>query len=107
MGQEFVQGRIEQADADRQPLHDLEQSMKVGAAASAKAAPAPQPGPRGVGKDHLAHQGQAVILEEHVLGPAQADPLRRKSRAMRASAGVSALARMPMSRAHRPNPEAW
>ena len=76
MRQELVQGRVEQADADRQALHDLEQLDEI------LALHRQQPRQRRrtvlgrVGKDHLAHHDQAVFLEEHVLGPAQTDPLR-------------------------------
>jgi hypothetical protein len=48
-----------------------------------------------VGQDHLADGDDAVALEEHVLGAAQADALAPNLRAWAASAGVSALVRMP------------
>ena len=38
---------------------------------------------RGI-QDHAPNRGEAVLLEEHVLGPAQADPLRaERARALR------------------------
>jgi hypothetical protein len=47
-----------------------------------------------VGQDHLAHGGDAVALEEHVLGAAQADALGAElAGPLGASAGVSALVR--------------
>ncbi len=74
MRQELVQGRVEQPDGHRQPGHDLEQSsMKswrcIGRIlASAWRRPSPV-----VGQDHLAHRDDALGIEEHVLGAAQAD----------------------------------
>ena len=46
-----------------------------------------------VGEDHLAHGADAVLVEEHVLGAAQADAFGAEPTATRASFGVSALAR--------------
>ena len=70
-----MQRRIEQADGDRQAGHDLEQLDEIvalhrqdlgqrGAAAASLR-----------GEDHLAHRDDAVGLEEHVLGAAEADAL--------------------------------
>ena len=47
----------------------------------------------GLRQDHRAHRLDPVLAEEHVLGPAEPDPLRAEFAARRASAGVSALAR--------------
>ena len=71
--QEFVQRRVEQADGHRQPGHDGEQLAEIlplerqqtrqrGAAAGF-----------GVGDDHLADRQDALRVEEHVLGAAEAD----------------------------------
>ena len=57
-----------------------------------------------VREDHLAHRGDALALEEHVLRAAQADALGAELRAFRASAGVSALVRTLRLRARRPSP---
>ena len=47
-----------------------------------------------VGEDHLAHARDPLLVEEHVLGAAEADALGAEARARRAaSSGVSALAR--------------
>ena len=47
-----------------------------------------------VGEDHLAHGGDALLVEEHVLGAAEADALGAEGlRRSAASSGVSALAR--------------
>jgi hypothetical protein len=51
-----------------------------------------------VGQDHLAHGDDAVALEEHVLGAAEADALGAELAAVLASSGVSALARTFMRR---------
>jgi hypothetical protein len=50
------------------------------------------------GQDHLHHVGQAVLGEEHVLGPAEADARAPKAKATLASRGMSALARTPSRR---------
>ena len=73
MRQEFMQRRIEQADRHRQARHDLEQFREIAALHRQ------QLGERGatallvVGEDHLAHRDDAVAVEEHVLGAAEAD----------------------------------
>ena len=73
--QELVQRRIEQPHGDGQPGHDLEQLLEIGALhrqdlGERGAAPG------GVfGEDHLAHGEDALGVEEHVLGAAQADAL--------------------------------
>ena len=74
--QELMQRRIEEPDRHRQAGHRLEDRLEVallhrqqlveGGAASFLVH----------GKDHLAHDGQPVVGHEHVLGPAEADPLR-------------------------------
>ena len=57
--------------------------------ASARSRPA-----RVVGEDHLAHRVDAVALEEHVLGAAEADALGAElARDLARRRGVSALAR--------------
>ena len=70
-----MQRRVEQADRDRQPAHDLEQFGEVLALHRQKL------GERGaasllvVGEDHLAHRHDPLAVEEHVLGAAEADAL--------------------------------
>ena len=46
-----------------------------------------------VGEDHLAHGDDALALEEHVLGAAQADAFGAELAGLRRRAGVSALVR--------------
>ncbi len=96
--QELVQRRVDQADHDRQAIHrpeepgeviglqDLElcqgrveggdRLAVVGGQLVAGVAPMlGLGGPSGV-EDHALHGRQPLLLEEHVLGPAQADALR-------------------------------
>ena len=72
--QEFVQRRIEETDGRRQAFQFLEDADEI--RPSGKAAIWPAPSSRSseiVGQNHLAHGVNAVALEEHVLGAAQAD----------------------------------
>ena len=71
--QELVQRRVEQADGYRQAGHDLEQLDEVGPLHRQDLGQRPGPALGVVGQDHLLHGDDAVGLEEHVLGPAQAD----------------------------------
>ena len=70
-----MQRRIEQPDRHRQALHDLEQLDKI------RALHRQQLGECGaarflvIGKDHLAHRANAILVEEHVLGTAKPDAL--------------------------------
>ena len=73
--QEFVQRRIEQADGDRQAGHDLEQLDEVLALHRLDLGQRRAAALLVVGQDHLAHGHDAVALEEHVLGAAEADAL--------------------------------
>ena len=72
-GQKLVQGRVQQANGDRAASHGREQTPKV------VALKGQQPGERGAtfagvgGENHLAHDVDAAVVEEHVLGAAQAD----------------------------------
>ena len=75
MGQKLMQGRIEQADADRQAGHDLEQLHKVRPLHRQKPRQRGGAVMRGVGKDHLAHHDQTIFVKEHVFRAAQADAL--------------------------------
>ena len=73
--QEFVQRRVEQANGHRPLAHDLEQRGEIAALHRQEL------GKRGtarlfvVGEDHLAHRLDAALVEEHVLGAAEADAL--------------------------------
>ena len=78
MRQELMKRRIEQADRDGQPPHDLEQLDEVlalhGQNLRQRGAPAVFVGSH----DHLAHRHDAGRVEEHVLGTAKADTFRSK-----------------------------
>ena len=76
MRQELVQRRIEQADRDRQAAHDREQLDEVLALHRQQLGQRRAAARLVVGEDHLAHRDDAVALEEHVLGAAQADAFR-------------------------------
>ncbi len=73
--EEFMQRRIEQADRARTRPHDLEDRLEIGALERQqlveRAAAAGLVG----SQDHRPHHGDALGVEEHVLGAAQADPL--------------------------------
>ena len=75
LGQEFVQGRIEKADADRQARHDVEERDEIGALHRQEPVERDLAVLGRVGKDHLTHHGQAVFVKEHVFGAAKADAL--------------------------------
>ena len=70
-----MQRRVEQADRHRQPGHDLEQRLEVGALHGQDLGQRPAPAGLVVGADHLAHGEDAALIEEHVLGAAQPDAL--------------------------------
>ena len=74
-GQELVQRRVEQADGDRQAVHGLEDLDEVGLLRHAQLLEGGLLLLGRVGQDHAAHDRQAVLAEEHVLGAAQADAL--------------------------------
>ena len=75
VGQKFMQGRIDQANDNRQPIHGPKESGKV------LPLERQQPGQgfpafvRAVGHDHFLEKRQPVGFKEHVLRPAQPDAL--------------------------------
>ena len=73
MRQEFVQRRVEEADRGRQALQRLEDADEIVALIGQQFRQRLFAGLEVVGQDHLAHGVDAVALEEHVLGAAQAD----------------------------------
>ena len=74
--QELVQRRIEQPDRHRQPRHHLEDRLEVGLLKRQQPVERRTP-PRLVGgEDHLLHDRQPLVAEEHVLGAAEPDSLR-------------------------------
>ena len=82
-----MQRRIEQPDRDRQALHDLEQFGEVAALHRQQLGERRAAALLVVGEDHLAHRADAVGIEEHVLGAAEADAfgaeLERDARVVR------------------------
>ena len=74
-GEELVQRRVEQPDRHRQPGHRLEDALEV--ALLERQQPVERRAARRlvVREDHLLDDGQALLAEEHVLGPAEPDPL--------------------------------
>ena len=70
-----MQRRVEQADGDRQAVHGLEDLHEVGLLGHPQRLEGRLLLGRRVGQDHPADDGQPVLGQEHVLGPAQADPL--------------------------------
>ena len=75
LGQELMQGRIKEPDGDRQPLHDGEDLDEVGLLHGQDLRQGRAPAGFVVRQDHLADGLDALVVEEHVLGPAQADAL--------------------------------
>ena len=75
MRQEFVERRIEQADGDRQRRHDPEDLLEIGALGREQLGERRAAAGLVVGEDHLADVGDPLGIEEHMLGPAQADAL--------------------------------
>jgi hypothetical protein len=75
-GQELVKGRVDQADDDRQAIHGAEEAQEILALEGQEDGQALVDHLRVVlVEDHPLHVRQAVLLEEHVLGAAEADAL--------------------------------
>ena len=70
-----MQRRVEQAHRDRQPVHRLEDLDEVGLLDVEQLLERGGLLLRRGGEDHAAHDRQAVVGEEHVLGAAQPDAL--------------------------------
>ena len=107
LGQELVQRRVDEADDHRQAVHGAEEAREViglealelaeggierlDRLALLRRALVIGPGLRGRGRmgieDHSPDGRQAILLEEHVLGPAEADPLRAERPRALASRG--------------------
>ena len=74
-GQELVQRGVQEADGDGAALHGLVDALKVGLLHGLQLAEGFLPLLHIVRTDHLPDGGDAVLVKEHVLGPAQADAL--------------------------------
>ena len=73
--QEFVQGRIQQADRDRQATHDAQNGFEVVLLHGKDLIQRFLAGFVSTGHDHPPHRHQTVLGEKHVLRAAQADAL--------------------------------
>ena len=108
MGQEFVQGRVEQPDRHRQPVHDLEQFGEIPPLDRQQFGQRGAPARFGVGEDHFAHRDNAFALEEHMLGAAKPDALGAEAaRHARVGGGLRVGAHFHASALRRPSPSAW
>ena len=86
--QELVQRRVEQPDRHRQAGHRLEDGLEVGLLERQEPVERVAT-PRLVAReDHLLHDGQPLLAEEHVLGAAEADALRAELACLRGVVGV-------------------
>ncbi len=74
--QELVERRIEQTDRRRHPAERAEDPREIVALEGDELLESRAPSLLVSREDHLAHGHDAILLEEHVLGPAQADALR-------------------------------
>src|SRR5690606_25007123 len=75
VGEELVQRRVEEADGDGQALHGGEDADEVVALEGQEFLEGRLAFIHRLGDNHLPHGGDAVALEEHVLGAAEADAL--------------------------------
>ena len=75
-GKKLVQGRVQQANGHRQAVHYFKNLGEVGPLNRQKSFDSLFPHLCLVGNNHFAHQQDAFLVEEHVLGAAQADALR-------------------------------
>ena len=74
-GNELVERRIQEADGYRIALHGLVNAFEVALLHRLQLGQSSLALLNGVGADHLADGVDTVIVEEHVLGTAQADAL--------------------------------
>ena len=115
--QELVQRRIEQADRHRQPGHDLEQLPRNRRAAWAASWRARARRPASSSAQIISRMARMrLVLEEHVLGAAQADALGAElARLARLARGVGvgahaerrAASAQPMIVAKSPDSSGW
>ena len=84
--QELVQRRIEEADRRRVALQRPEDAGEIVALIRQQLGERRLPRLERLGEDHLAHRVDAVALEEHVLGAAEADADGAERDRVRASA---------------------
>ena len=76
VGQELVQGWVEEPDGDGEAVHGLEDRLEVGDLGFLQLAEGGSLGRSIAAEDEPAHDRQPVGGEEHVLGAAESDALR-------------------------------
>ena len=74
-GQELMQGRVDEADNDRQFFHDIIDALEVALLIGQQLCQCLAAGFGGFCHNHFTHCFDAVALKEHVLGTAQANAL--------------------------------
>ena len=75
VGEELVERRIQQTDHDREAVHDPEESFEIAALEGEESIEGVLALYAVPGHDHLPHDRESILLEEHVLRAAKADPL--------------------------------
>ncbi len=70
-----MQGRVEQPDDHRMAVHGFEKSFEIASLHGQQSGQGGDPTPPAGGHDHLLDDRQSVFLEEHMLGPAEANAL--------------------------------
>ena len=98
VGEELVQGRVEEADGDGATTHGLEETVKVLALEGQEFTEGGAAFFFVAREDHLAHEVNAVTFEEHVFGAAKPDTDGAVCDGWAVCSGVSALVRTPSLR---------
>ena len=78
-GQEFVQRRVQQTNRDRKALHFFVKTNEVLLLERKQLIQITLPVFARTSQDHLLHDGDTILGEEHMLGAAQADALRAEA----------------------------
>ena len=75
VGNELVQGRIEQTDVYGQTVHCLEDALEVSLLVRQQLSKSLLTSGNAVGENHLTHSDDLLVLEEHVFSTGQTDTL--------------------------------
>ena len=75
VGNELVQGRIEQTDVHGQTVHSLEDALEVSLLVRQQLSQSLFTSGNAVRENHLTHSDNLLVLEEHVLSTCQTDTL--------------------------------
>ena len=86
-----MERRVDEPDDDRQALHGPQDSLEVGALKREQLGQETLPLLGRLAQDHRLHDGEALLLHEHVLGPAEADALGAKLPRLHGVVGVVAV----------------